>query len=108
MAHPLVPAFDPAMLPGIARDHNVAPQPPREVAARLRFALPRTSLATVVVIDANGRTVRTLQHGELEPGEHVCSWDGRDDMGTKAATGSYTLRLEVVGGVLTSRVVAIR
>ncbi|MBI5170456.1 MAG: hypothetical protein HZA61_13285 [Candidatus Eisenbacteria bacterium] len=76
--------------------------------ATLRFALPRASLVVAHVIDSAGQTVHTLCEAELEPGEHVCSWDGRDGAGRPFPAGTYTLRLEAAHRVLCARVVTLR
>ncbi|HTR97685.1 MAG TPA: FlgD immunoglobulin-like domain containing protein [Candidatus Acidoferrales bacterium] len=73
----------------------------------LRFALPRPVPATVAVFDANGRCVRTLLSGALDPGEHACSWDGRDEHDLAVPPGIYTLKLEADARVVTARRVAI-
>ncbi len=77
------------------------------VVAGLRFALPRPTLTDVHVVDAGGRRVRTLACGELAAGEHACGWDGFDDAGARCAPGSYVLRLETGGSLLTSRIVSL-
>jgi hypothetical protein len=75
--------------------------------AVLRFALPRVFEASVAVFDGDERRVRTLIDGTIEPGEHACRWDGRDDFDQPVAPGTYTLRLTVDASVLTSRRVVI-
>jgi hypothetical protein len=51
--------------------------------AELRFSTTLAERdATVYVIDDGEQPVRTLQEGEpLDEGEHVFTWDGRDDDG---------------------------
>ena len=86
------------------------PYPPARrspTVASLRFALPRPTLADVHVLDVTGQRVRTLAAGELAAGEHDCAWDGRDDRGARCAAGTYVLRLETNGSLLTSRIVAL-
>ncbi len=76
--------------------------------ATLRFALPRASHVMAYVIDSTGQTVHTLCEATLEPGEHLCSWDGCDDAGRRFPAGTYTLRLEAAKRVLCVRVVTLR
>ena len=109
MSRPSTSAFDRALHRGavsrsILRSHPGARAP----VASLRFALPHSALAVVRVMDGQDREVRVLLDGELDPGEHKCCWDGGDGDGRLVAPGDYTLRLEVDGGVLTSRLVTIR
>ena len=82
------------------------PTPPPAVAV-LRFALPRTIQAAVLVHDARGQVTRTLLAGELAAGEHACGWDGRDELHAPAPAGEYTLRLEVADRLVTARRVTI-
>jgi flagellar basal-body rod modification protein FlgD len=49
-----------------------------------------TTVAAVVQ-DASGRTVRTLQLGARGAGANAVSWDGLDDRGQPADTGTYYL-----------------
>ena len=93
--------------------HSTRRAPPRlrvqSVAsvAGLRFAIPRPTLADVHVVDSVGRRVRTLVCGELSAGEHECGWNGLDDAGDRCPAGSYVLRLETSGKLLTSRVFSL-
>jgi hypothetical protein len=50
--------------------------------------------ATVSVYDLAGRRVRTLVEGEVTPGRHRLTWDGRDASGNRAAPGVYLAKLE--------------
>lgn len=108
MARPFARAFALSAFP-----HRVERAKPRPSVhsllhvAGLRFALPHAVLADVHVLDAVGNRVRTLACGELAAGEHDCGWDGLDEAGVRCPSGSYVLRLEVAGRLLTSRVVAL-
>lgn len=97
-----------AWLGRTARIAGARVAPAATIVARLGFALPRAQHAIIRVHDANGRIVRTLQDGTLEPGEHVCCWDGLDDQGRKLGPGEYALRLEVDTMALTSRIITLR
>ena len=108
MSRPSAPAVSHAWLGRTARAAGARQAPQRPSVAQLRFALPRPQHALVCVHDSNGRVVRTLHDGTLEPGEHVSSWDGQDDLGASLAAGSYTLRLDVDRQPLTSRVITLR
>lgn len=88
-----------------ARPFRPPHRPP--AVASLRFALPRPTTADVHVLDLAGRRVRTLAAGELAAGEHDCAWDGHDEQGVRCAAGTYVLRLEMNGSLLTSRIVAL-
>lgn len=89
---------------GVAR----AGTPPAPTVATLRFALPDTARGSVVVVDAGGLVVRTLLSPVVPAGEVLVAWNGLDELGERAPRGSYCMRLEVEGRLLTSRRVEIR
>jgi flagellar basal-body rod modification protein FlgD len=49
--------------------------------------------STAVIVDASGRTVRTMQLGPQAAGTFDVAWDGRDDLGNPQPPGSYTVRI---------------
>lgn len=58
------------------------------------FHLPRASHTSLRIYSIDGRLVRTLLSGEKPAGEHLVLWDGRDDTGIEAPSGTYFSRLE--------------
>lgn len=73
----------------------------------IRFKLDKPGVVTLVIDDADGKRVRNLvSETPFEAGEHVVSWDGRDDLkavqlgqqaiyrieGELVAVGTYTVR----------------
>ncbi|MFO7637865.1 MAG: M14 family zinc carboxypeptidase [bacterium] len=60
----------------------------------LNYTLARAGNASLVVMDASGRKVRTLVSGISGPGRHSVRWDGRDDSGRRVATGVFFCRLD--------------
>jgi flagellar hook assembly protein FlgD len=63
----------------------------------MEFWIPSRSRVRLALYDVTGRRVRTLVNGDLERDWHRAEWDGSDDHGRAAATGSYFLRLDVAG-----------
>lgn len=59
-------------------------------------------------IRVGGRLVRTLRRGDLAPGRHEATWDGRDDRGVAAASGVYVSRPEVGAGTLNREMTLVR
>src|SRR5262249_15516112 len=60
----------------------------------LRFGLAREGRVTVVVMDAQGRRVRTLADGMRPAGEASIHWDARDESGAAVGAGLYWLDLQ--------------
>jgi flagellar basal-body rod modification protein FlgD len=48
---------------------------------------------TMVVTDADGKTVRTVQLGSRQAGTMALAWDGQDDKGRRLPAGDYKLRV---------------
>lgn len=59
----------------------------------LRYELPRESAVTVTIHDVQGHAVRTLVSGRQAAGEHLVTWDGRDDAGRPLPSGPYLGRV---------------
>jgi flagellar hook assembly protein FlgD len=72
---------------------GAAPNPTRG-GTTVTFTLARTAKIRVAVYDFEGRLVRTLLDGSLEPGAHDIRWNGCDEAGRRTAVGLYLLRFE--------------
>ncbi len=71
-----------------------APSPnPATGPARFAFALPTAARVRLVLLDAQGRRVRTLLDGALAPGQHTAVWDRLDDKGRALPAGLYLAEL---------------
>ena len=83
-----------------------APNPARgEV--RFGFSLAVDGAATLEIFDLSGRRLRRVAGGALGAGEHVATWDGRDESGRGAAPGLYFARLTTATASLTRRIARI-
>ena len=60
-----------------------------------RFGSAVNQPAELAVFDAAGRCVRHLVSGRVEAGDRTIAWDGRDDGGTRLASGVYFARFSV-------------
>jgi len=81
---------------------------PASSESRVAFTLSQAQSIDVAVYDVAGRRVRSLDSGVRAMGDHVASWDGRDDDGREVSSGVYFLRLKSASQVLASRVVRVR
>jgi hypothetical protein len=77
-------------------------------ASTVRFALPASGPAQLVVIGPDGRRVRTLVDATLPAGAQQETWDGRDDSGRIVPSGVYFLRLTCGGGEASRKVLVAR
>jgi hypothetical protein len=75
----------------------------------LRFAMPETGAARLVVYDVAGRRVRSLADDETLPaGWHVRTWDARDEQGRLVAPGLYLARLTTPAGTSVRRMIRVQ
>ncbi len=63
----------------------------------LEYSIAAPGRVTVRVYDLAGREVRTLVDRDVEAGEHKVVWDGTTDVGQRAASGVYFLKMETAG-----------
>jgi hypothetical protein len=75
----------------------------------ISFDLKRQSRVDLRVYDISGKLVRTLVAGEIMvPGTRSVQWNGKDDRGSPAASGTYIYRLLAGGSEKSNRVTLIR
>ena len=60
------------------------------------------------VCDSLGRRVRMLRSEALSEGSYTATWDGLDDRGEPAASGTYLIRMEASGFMETRKIVLVR
>ena len=75
---------------------------------RIRFGIPAASKVVLKIYDLQGRVVRTILNEDKPAGQHVVSWDGRDEHGSPAASGIYFYRLQAGSEVRTGKMALIR
>jgi hypothetical protein len=59
---------------------------------RIRYSIAKKSKVTIKIFDILGRSVRTLESGEMQPGVYDIIWNGRDDKGKRVGKGIYFCR----------------
>ncbi|MDD3642025.1 MAG: hypothetical protein PHQ19_00955 [Candidatus Krumholzibacteria bacterium] len=74
----------------------------------IRFSLPRSLDARIVVFDVAGRKIKSLVSAILEEGSHSIDWDGTSGSGGAVASGVDFVRLETSAGSMSRRVVIMR
>ena len=85
----------------------VSPNPARGD-VRFGIALPSAGAARLTIYDVQGRRVATVLDRALSAGWQSVSWDGRDNRGLCAASGTYFARLESGGAVRLEKVLLSR
>lgn len=75
----------------------------------VRFELEEREPVSLQVFDLGGRLIRTILREVVMPGgSNEAAWDGRDESGRQAASGTYFFRLEAGGQVETKRAVLVK
>jgi len=74
----------------------------------ISFTLPHTDRVELKVFDTRGRLVRTLLDGSLESGVHSSVWNGRNDQGAEAASGTYFYVLRTSGETLREKMTLLK
>ncbi len=74
-----------------ARPMVISPNPTRG-ACTIRFQAKSAGTGTLLVFDAQGRTIRLIEMGAVKPGTVQAAWDGSDGHGGKASPGVYFAR----------------
>lgn len=77
-------------------------------AAQIPFALPEVAPVQLAVYNSLGQRLRVLQVGRLGSGVHQVTWDGRDEQGRPAGSGTYTVVLEAGQARLSRRLSLIK
>jgi len=72
------------------------------------FTITETSNVEVDIYSINGRIVRTITPGTLEPGQHSVVWNGTSDSGISLGQGIYFVRVCTEQGIVTEKVNLIR
>ncbi len=95
-------------VPGAARLLPAYPNP-FNPSTTLRFDLPRQATVELGIYDVRGRLVRTLVRSEVfSAGRHVMQWNGRDNAGSSAASGVYSLKLMSDGVTHVQRITLLK
>ncbi|MEW6751794.1 MAG: leucine-rich repeat domain-containing protein, partial [Candidatus Latescibacterota bacterium] len=81
---------------------------PFNAATTLVYEVATPGRVLLEVYAATGQRVRVLVDGPRPPGRHACTWDGRDEDGTPAASGVYVAWLRTGGGRQARRLALVR
>lgn len=74
----------------------------------IEFAVTRPQSVAIAVYDMAGRRLRTLCDAHYPSGAHAVSWDGQNQDGRAAASGSYVVVLSAQDGVSCERIMLLK
>jgi hypothetical protein len=89
------PVDAPSLAEGLADGIAISsPRPnPTSDLTEMRLSLPASAVVDAAVFDVRGARVRTIASGLFLAGNHMIGWDGRDEIGSRAAPGIYFARI---------------
>jgi len=92
---PLVvePEHDKPSLPQQLVLHPPYPNP-FNASTVMRFQLPRRQDTRVTIYDLQGKAIRTLLQRSLAAGDHIITWNGRNNQGHSVASGMYLIQVQ--------------
>jgi hypothetical protein len=69
----------------------------------VEYRLPTAARVHLAVFDIAGRRISTLVNETMPAGPHAMFWDGMNDSGRKAGSGTYLIKLSLDGKVVATR-----
>ncbi|MBN1783160.1 DUF362 domain-containing protein [bacterium] len=60
----------------------------------IEFSIPVSGTVHIEIFDMSGRMIRTLLHRDQVPGTCRIAWNGLDEGGNSAASGTYVIRMQ--------------
>ncbi len=81
---------------------------PFNAGTSIELTLKVRTRMTIAVFDILGRRIRDLAEGDLGPGTHSFSWDGRNSGGADVASGVYFLQVTAPTEAIVRKIVLLR
>jgi len=81
---------------------------PFNPATAIEYTLPSPGPVALRIFNVQGELVRTLAHAEQAAGTHAVVWDGTNDGGEQAASGTYFYELQHNGKRETRKAILLR
>ncbi len=74
----------------------------------ITYTLPKQRLVSIKIYDILGREIRTLVNTEQTQGVHKVEWDGKNNFGSKVASGTYIYRIDAGDFVQSKKMVMLK
>lgn len=94
--------------PGVFESALLAAPNPFNPETSIRYVLPRDGRATLRVYGIDGTLVRSLLDRVEAAGPHAVPWDGRDQSGRRAPSGTYVILLTTSGEAWAGKATLLR
>ena len=74
----------------------------------IRFVAPRRGEMSIKVYDVRGSLVRTLINGTVEEGPDSIDWNGKDDRGSRVASGVYFYEVRMGNDIQVNKMALVK
>ena len=81
---------------------------PFNTETNIRYQLPEASHVSLKIYNMNGQIVRTLVNEDKNPGCYKITWDGRNKIGIRIASGVYLYVLKAKGNIVVKKMVFLK
>ncbi len=87
--------------------HQNCPNPFKSSTA-IAYQLPRETIVNLKIYNIQGQLVRNIVNESQKAGNHIIFWDGKDEIGRKAASGVYFYYLSTENFNATKKLIILR
>ena len=81
---------------------------PFNPSTKIRYYLPQASDVRLDIYNQQGELIRSLVNNRQPSGEHIVNWDGRNNSGTRVASGIYYYSLRSKNSILTRPMILLK
>jgi hypothetical protein len=81
---------------------------PFNPSTKIAYDMPKSGKVRLAIYGLDGSLVRTLVNESVTAGQHVATWNGRDDTGRNMASGTYFYRIESGAQTLTRKMLLMK
>jgi len=81
---------------------------PFNPSTRITYSVPENGHVSLKIYDVSGKLVRTIVDRSQAPGTYSVNWNGVNDQGRNAATGTYFCRLVTAKRAITNKMLLTR
>ena len=74
----------------------------------IKYSLPKSANVEVQIYNSIGQRIKTLVNQFQSNGEYSLQWDGNNDFGQKAASGTYIYQINVDGRMQTKKMMLLK
>jgi flagellar hook assembly protein FlgD len=74
----------------------------------VKFSLAQSGPVQIVIYDVNGRQVKKLVDGPMDPGSYSVVWDGTNDLSHRVGSGVYWSQMKAGSFVSNKKMVVLK